>query len=256
MSNVEFSVQGHIAQVRLNRPKALNAINAEMDQALHEAWLEINRNPDIWVAVLSGEGERAFCAGGDVSGNAEPTSRMAFGGGITGVGGVLLTLKKPLVAAVHGYVLGGGFELALCADIIVAANTTQFGLPETKVGIIGESGVMHRAVRQLPYRIALAMILTGERLNAADAFKYGLVNELVEPGELTEAATRWAEKVVAASPLAVQAAKAAVHQGLGLPLEAALGTRYELIEEYAFSADRQEGRDAFAEKRKPVWQGR
>jgi crotonobetainyl-CoA hydratase len=256
MSSIEFSQQGHVAHVRLNRPKTLNAINAEMDQGLLDAWLEINRNPDIWVAVLSAEGERAFCVGADVSGGAERPSRMALGGGLTGVGGPFVTLRKPLVAAVQGYVLGGGFELAMCADIIVAANTAQFGLPETKVGIMGEAGIVHRAARQLPYRIGLAMILTGDRMNAADAMKYGLVNEVVEPGELTDAASRWAEKIASASPLAVQAAKAAVLQRLDWPLEVALATRFEPIEEYAFSADRVEGRNAFAEKRKPEWKGR
>jgi enoyl-CoA hydratase/carnithine racemase len=257
MSNVVLSREGHVAHVRLNRPKSLNAISPEMDQALHEAWLEINRDPDIWVVILSAEGDKAFCAGADVSGGAEHApGRMGFGGGITGVGGPLVTLKKPLIAAVQGYVLGGGFEMALCADIIVAATTAQFGMPETKVGIIGESGIMHRAIRQLPYRVALAMIMTGDRLSAAEALQHGLVNEVVEPAALPEAAQRWANKVTAASPLAVQAAKDAVLRGAGQSLEVALGTRYESIENYAFSEDRQEGRNAFAEKRKPQWHGR
>lgn len=256
MSNIDFYLEGHIAHVRLNRPKSLNAINGEMDQALLEAWQEINQNPEIWVAVLSGEGERAFCVGGDISGGTERTSRMALGGGLTGIGGPLVKLKKPLIAAVQGYALGGGFELALCADIIVAADNAQFGLPETKAGIIGECGVVHRAVRQLPQRIAMAMILTGDRMSAQDAFSYGLVNEVVEPAELAQAALRWAEKVAAASPLANQAAKDAALGRLDYPLEVALATRFEPIEEYAASEDVLEGRNAFAEKRKAEWKGR
>ncbi|GAB3629724.1 enoyl-CoA hydratase [Pandoraea terrae] len=256
MSDIEFSIEGHVAHVRLNRPKALNAINAGMDQALLEAWQEINRNPDIWVAILSAEGERAFCVGADVSGGAERPSRMALGGGLTGVGGPMVTLKKPLVVAVQGYVLGGGFELAMCADVIVAATTTQFGLPETKVGIMGEAGIMHRAIRQLPHRVALAMILTGDRMGAKDALGYGLVNEVVEQEALLETAARWAEKIVSASPLAVQAAKDAVLGRLDWPLDVALATRFEPIEAYAYSEDRIEGRKAFAEKRKPEWRGR
>lgn len=256
MADVEFSRQGHVAHVRLNRPKALNAINQGMDQALLDAWNEINRTPDIWAVILSAEGERAFCVGADVSGGAERPTRMAFGGGITGIGGPLVTLKKPLIAAVQGYVLGGGFELAMCADIIVAASNTQFGMPETKVGIIGECGVMHRAIRQLPYRVAMNLILTGDRLPANDALAYGLVNEVVEPDALMDAALRWADKLNSASPLAVQAAKHAVLARMDYPLDVALSTRFEPIEEYAFSEDRLEGQKAFAEKRKPDWRAR
>jgi crotonobetainyl-CoA hydratase len=256
MADVEFSREGHVAHVRLNRPKSLNAITGKMNHLLHEAWTEINNDPDIWVAVLSAEGEKAFCAGADVSGDEDPTSRVALGGGLTGVGGPLLTLRKPLVAAVHGYVLGGGFEMVMCADVMVAASNTQFGMPETKAGIMGESGIMHRAIRQLPYRIAMTMILTGERMPVRDALNFGLVNEVVEPADLMAAAQRWADKLCAASPLAAQAAKAAVLSRLDMPLEVALATRYEPIEAYAFTEDRLEGRQAFAEKRKPQWQGR
>jgi crotonobetainyl-CoA hydratase len=256
MSDVEFKIDGRVASVRLNRPKSLNAITPRMDDALAEAWKQINDDPEIWVAILSAEGERAFCVGADVSGGAEGASRMALGGGLTGIGGPLVTLRKPLVAAVQGYALGGGFELALCADIIVATDSAQFGLPETKVGIIGECGVVHRAIRQLPYHVAMAMILTGERMPAAELRGYGLINEVVEPDQLMETALRWAKKLTDASPLAVQAAKDAALSRLGYPLEVALTAKFELIEAYASSGDRLEGRRAFTEKRAPVWQGR
>jgi crotonobetainyl-CoA hydratase len=255
MSDVDYSRSGHVAHVRLNRPKSLNAVSAGMEQELFEAWNEINDDPDIWVAVLSAEGERAFCVGADVSGG-ERQDRIAFGGGITGVGGPLLTLKKPLVASVQGYVLGGGFETAMCADVIVAADTAQFGMPETSMGIMGESGIMHRAVRQLPYRIALAMILTGERLSAERAYGFGLVNEVVPLEELGAATDTWVEKLLAAAPLAAQAAKNAVLSKRDWPLEIALGTRYEPIEAYALSDDVLEGRRAWEEKRPPEWSGR
>ncbi len=256
MADIELSREGHVAHVRLNRPKSLNAITGAMNQRLLEAWSEINNDPEIWVAVLSAEGEKAFCAGADVSGDEEAHQRIAFGGGLTGVGGPLLTLNKPLVAAVQGYVLGGGFEMVMCADVMVAASNAQFGMPETKAGIMGESGIMHRAIRQLPHRIAMTMVLTGDRLPAAQALNFGLVNEVVEPAELMAATQRWVDKLLAASPLAAQAAKAAVLSRAGMPLEVALSTRYEPIEAYAFTADRLEGRKAFAEKRKPQWQGR
>lgn len=256
MSELDFTVDGHVAHVRLNRPQGLNAITPAMDQAMLEAWTEINVNPDIWAVILSAEGEKAFCIGADVSGGTDRSGRMALAGGLTGIGGPLVKLKKPMVAAVQGFCVGGGFELAMCADIIVAADNTQFGLPETKVGIIGECGVVHRAVRQLPYHIAMAMILTGERIKADAARQYGLVNEVVAYADLDAAARVWADKLNAASPLAVQAAKAAVLSRLGYPLEVALTTRFEEIEAYHDAADRLEGLAAAGQRRKPVWTGR
>lgn len=256
MADVDFTIEGHVAHVRLNRPQGLNAIMQEMDDLLLDAWNTINANPDIWCAVLSAEGEKGFCIGADVSGGAERKTRMALGGGLTGIGGPLVKLTKPLIAAVQGFCVGGGFELAMCADIIVAADTAQFGLPETKVGIIGECGVVHRAMRQLPHHIAMAMILTGERIKADVAERFGLVNEVVPFADLAATAQKWADKINAASPLANQAAKAAALGRLGYPLEVALMTRFEEIEQYAESHDKREGELAGAERRKPVWTGR
>ncbi|MCW2672452.1 MAG: Crotonobetainyl-CoA hydratase [Frankiales bacterium] len=252
-----FEVDGHVARLTLNRPKALNSISHELDLELARAWDRIDEDPEIWVAVLGASGDRAFCAGADISGGAGAgAARLALGGGLTGIGGPLRVLKKPLIAAVHGYALGGGFELAMCADIIVAADNAKFGLPETKAGIIGECGVMHRAVRQLPYRIAMALVLTGERMTAEAALQHGLVNEVVPLVGLASSADAWAAKVCAASPLAVQAAKYAANRGLTSSLEDALSTKYEPIEQYAASDDVIEGRRAFEEKRAPKWTGR
>lgn len=249
-----YDVRDRIAYVTLNRPKALNSVSHALDLELEARWDEIDADPDIWAVVLNATGEKAFSAGADISGSGpEPTRRLALGGGLTGVGGPLRVLKKPMVAAVHGYVLGGGFEFAMCADIIVAADNTQFGLPEVKIGVIGESGVMHRAIRQLPHHVALAMVLTGDRLPAVDAERFGLVNEVVAFDELSAAATRWAEKLTAASPLAQQAAKHAVLSRAGHPLDVALATKFEPIEAFAYSADSKEGPLAFQEKRAPQW---
>jgi enoyl-CoA hydratase/carnithine racemase len=256
VSDINFSIDGRVARLRLNRPDSLNAITPEMDALLHDAWTRINADPEIWVVVLSAVGDRAFSIGADVSEGTERDGRIALGGGITGIGGPLLTCKKPIVAAVQGYCVGGGFELAMCADLIVASEDAQFGLPETKVGIIGECGVVHRAIRQLPHRIALQMILTGERISAAQGMQYGLVNEVVPFSELDVAAQKWVDRILAASPLAVQAAKAAVTARAGHPLEVALTTRFEEIERYAATEDKAEGARAAAERRKPVWVGR
>jgi enoyl-CoA hydratase/carnithine racemase len=255
MADIEYSIAGHIAHVRLNRPQGMNAITPEMDELLWTTWRSINDDPDVWCVILSAEGEKAFCIGADVSGGAERKTRMALGGGITGIGGPLVTLKKPLIAAVQGFCVGGGFELAMCADIIIAADTAQFGLPETKFGIIGECGVLHRAIRRLPHHIAMAIILTGERIKADVAERFGLVNQVVSFSDLAATAQKWAEKINAASPLANQAAKAAVLGRLGYPLEVALMTRFEEIEQYAESNDKREGERAGAERRKPVWTG-
>ncbi|SEO98067.1 enoyl-CoA hydratase-related protein [Amycolatopsis saalfeldensis] len=255
-SGIEFAKDGHVARVKLNNPKALNAISPEMDDALLAAWTEIDADPGIWVAVLSASPGKAFCAGADVSAGTDRDGRMALGGGLTGVGGPQYHLRTPLIAAVHGYVIGGGFELAMCADVIVAADDAQFFIPEVKAGIIGEAGIIHRAVRQLPHHVAMGMILTGERLPAAKAGQYGLVNEVVGAGELDAAADRWAAKILAGAPAAVRAAKDAALRGLGMPLDQALTTRYEPIEAYAGTKDQLEGVAAFAGKRKPVWTGR
>ncbi len=256
MADVEFSVENHVATVRLNRPQGMNAITGAMDDLLLEAWTTINDDPDIWCAIIAAEGEKAFCIGADVSEGPERKTRMALAGGLTGIGGPMVTLKKPLIAAVQGFCVGGGLELAMCADIIVAADNAQFGLPETRHGIIGECGVVHRAIRQLPHHIALAMILTGERIDAAKAGQYGLVNEVVPLAELSDAAANWAGKINKCAPLANQAAKAAVLGRAGHPLEVALMSRFEEIEQYAESDDVKERDAAGAEGRRPVWTGR
>jgi enoyl-CoA hydratase/carnithine racemase len=256
MADVEFSKQGNVARVHLNRPEGLNAITGKMDDLLFDAWASINADPDIWCAIVSAEGEKSFCIGADVSEGPERKTRMALAGGLTGIGGPLVTLKKPLIAAVQGFCVGGGLELAMCADIIVAADTAQFGLPETRHGIVGECGVVHRAIRQLPHHIAMAMILTGERIDAAAAAQYGLVNEVVPYEGLADAAMKWAGKVTKCAPRANYAAKAAALGRLGYPLEVALMTRFEEIEQYATSDDVRERNAASAEGRKPVWTGR
>ncbi|MCE0761990.1 enoyl-CoA hydratase-related protein [Pseudonocardia kujensis] len=246
---------GHVARVTIDRPKALNAVTVAMDLELARIWDVLDPDPGVRVIVLRSSGDRAFCAGGDVrEEGARP--RIALGGGLTGVGGPLRTLRTPLVCAVQGYALGGGFELAVCGDVIVAADTARFGITEARIGNLAEVGPVHRAVRQLPQRVAMGMILTGEHLTADHALAHGLVNEVVPAAELHAAADRWAERIAECSPLAAQAAKDAALSRVGWPLEIALSTRYEPIEQYATSHDRAEGLAAFAERRAPLWEGR
>lgn len=256
MASIEFEVRGGVAEVRLNRPAVLNAINADMDRALADAWAQIDGNPDIRVALLTGEGDRAFCAGADLSD--PPTGRdgLSFGGGLTGIGGRLVRLRKPLIGVVHGHTLGLGFELAMCADILLAADDTQFRLPEARAGFIDHCGVVHRAIRQLPHHVALAMIVASEPLDAVRAFQMGLVNATAALADLPDLAAQWAQKLLQCAPLASQAAKQAALVGLDHGLEQALGRRYPLIDGYGSTQDFVEASSAWAERRPPQWVGR
>lgn len=254
---VSYRTEGHVAWIALQRPRSLNALDVATDRQLLEAWREVDRDPAIRVAVLEAAGDRAFSAGADVNDlEAREQSPIALGGGLTGIGGPLVELRKPLIAAVQGLALGGGFELALCADVIVAASNASFGMPEAKLGLIGEAGVVHRLSRQLPSRIASGMILAGERLSADAALRFGVVNEVVEAAELEAAAAGWAKRIAAVSPLVAQAAKQAMREGEGRPLNEALARRYDLIEQFQHSRDRQEATDAFLAHREPHWLGR
>lgn len=260
--SVLVEVQDRVATVTINRPDRLNALDSATNRKLAEVWTEIDRDDDIWVVVLTGSGEKAFCVGADLKDpqalpGAEPDGpRIGFGGGLTGIAGRLTELRKPLIAAVNGYALGGGFELAVSCDLIVAAEQAAFGIPEGRVGWVSESPVVHRAVRQLPYRVAMGMILTGRELTAAQALHFGLVNEVVAPDRLEAATKQWVDGILGCSPLAVTAMKEAAKIGLDLPLSAALSTRFDAIEDYQHTADRLEGIAAFREKREPRWTGR
>lgn len=256
MPSVELVRSGHVLEVRLNRPAALNAIDDEMDRLLAAAWDTVEADPDIWVALLTGSGDRAFCAGGDMKNPPKGHEGLSLGGGLTGIGGRLRTLSKPLVAVVHGHVLGLGFELAMCADIIVAAQDAIFRLPEALAGVIDHCGVVHRAVRQLPHHVAMGMILASEPLMAADAFRLGLVNQCVPREELHQAMQSWIARLLACSPLVARAAKQAVQKGLDDPLSKALARRYSAIDAYQTSDDQYEAEQAWTLRRPPNWRGR
>jgi enoyl-CoA hydratase/carnithine racemase len=251
MALIETSTVGHVGYITLNRPQALNALNEEMDQLLGAAWDKFETESGIWVIVLRANGERAFCAGGDMHAPPTGSSGLSFGGGITGIGGRLRPISKPVICATHGHVLGLGFEIAMCADIIVAATTSRFAFPEARAGIIEHCGVVHRAVRQLPHHVAMAMILASEPLDAVQAAQYGLVNEVVAPDCIEQATARWAEKLLACSPLAARAAKEAALAGLEGSLPEALSRTYPGISRYADSGDRTEAIGAWSERRNP-----
>lgn len=256
MASVELERHGNIARIRLNRPDRLNAIDDEMDRALAHIWDRVDDDPDIWLAVLSGEGDRAFCAGGDMNDPPSGYNGLSYGGGLTGIGGRLRQLRKPLICAVHGHVLGLGFELAMCADIIVASDDTVFRLPEARAGVIDHCGVVHRAVRQLPHHVAMAMIVASEPLVANDALRFGLVNACAPRSDMAKCIDLWTGKVLSCSPLVSQAARQAALEGLERPLGEALDSTFSLISAYRDSRDAAEAQLAWHERRPPRWSGR
>ena len=257
---VKIDHRKEIWEITLDRPKA-NAIDAATSRALGEAFVTFQEDPSARVAILTGGGEKFFSAGWDLksvaAGNEEDED---YGpGGFAGLT-ELWSLDKPVIAAVNGYAAGGGFELALAADMIVAASHAQFMLPEVTLGITADAGGMIRLPRRLPSAIASEMLLTGRRMPADEALRWGLINQVVDPAELMTAAREMAERVAACAPLALNATKAVMRASEGKTVEEAVAhvgagnvSAYDAV---AGSADSREGAKAFAEGRSPVWLGR
>jgi len=246
----------HVAIVTMNRPASMNALHNPASQEMAAIWDDFAADPELWVAILTGAGERAFSAGMDLKwqqGAGDPDRPPSGWGGLL----TRFDLSKPIIAAVNGWAMGGGLEIALACDVIIAAEHAQLGLPEVRVGTVGsDSGGIHRLPRQIPQKIAQGMMLTGRPIGAAEAHRIGLVNEVVPADQLLPAALRWAGWMVEAAPLAVRGAKEASRAGLDLPLEAAILRRYRGVDRNRDSADQEEGRQAFEEKRPPRWTGR
>jgi len=248
---------GRVLVVTIDRPEVMNALHPPANRELGEAFDAFAADPELWVAILTGAGERAFSAGNDLKFQASSGGRLEIPP--AGFGGLTsrFDLAKPVIAAVNGVALGGGFEIALACDLIVASETASFGLPEPRVGLAALAGGLHRLPRQIPQKQAMGMLLTGRRLSAREAFALGLVNEVVPGAELLPAARRWADAILACSPISVRTSKQVVAQGLRFAsLEEAMSQRYDTIRELVLSEDFQEGPRAFAEKRKPRWKGR
>ncbi|WP_230940028.1 enoyl-CoA-hydratase DpgD [Xanthomonas translucens] len=260
---VLFERDGHVARITLNRPAVLNALDLATHAALAEAWDSFEQDDTLWVAVLSGSGERAFSAGQDLK---ELAARLANGapsssfGSQGAAGWPRLTerfeLCKPVIARVNGLALGGGFELALACDIIVAADTAEFALPEARLGLISGAGGVFRLTRQLPYRTAMGYLLSGRRIGAARALALGLVNEVVPAAQLDACVDSQLSDLLACAPLSLRAIKQAAATAACLPLADAFATRYSWEERRRQSQDSREGPLAFVEKRAPRWSGR
>jgi len=249
---IRYEKRDRIAYVTINRPEVMNALHPPANDELARVWDDFAADPGVWVAILTGAGDKAFSAGNDLKYTAlHGVPRMPPGG----FGGMVARhdLVKPLIAAVNGVALGGGLEIALACDIIVAAEHARFGLPEARVGLMAAAGGVHRLPRHVPLKIAMGMMLTARPIAAAEAARIGLVNEVVPAAELLPAAGRWADAILECSPLAVQATKQCALEGLGKPLAEAMSAPYPAMVRLFGSEDALEGPRAFVEKRKPVW---
>jgi dehydration protein DpgD len=252
-----YEKKGRIGVVTINRPERMNALHPPANLELHEIWNEFERDPDVWVGILTGAGDKAFSAGNDLRYTAEHGMNMVRMAD-TGFGGITsrTTCWKPIIAAVNGYALGGGFEMALACDIIVAADHARVGLPEPRVGLMAGAGGVHRLPRMIPQKVAMGYILTGRHMTAQEALRWGVVNEVVPLAELMPTAMKWAGEILECAPLSIRASKQAAMMGLGQPLEAALAMNYTELVRMRRSEDLVEGPRAFAEKRKPSWQAK
>jgi enoyl-CoA hydratase/carnithine racemase len=256
---IEVSCADHVTRITLNRPEVLNAINQGMHDELEDAFNRFAADDAQYLCVVAGAGERAFSAGSDLKSIAQrgrPHDYPAHG-----YAGLIerFDLDKPLIAAVDGVAAGGGFELALACDIVIATRRSRFGLPEPLVGAVALGGGIHRLARQIGLKQAMGLILTGDLVDAAEGYRLGFVTALVEPEALDATVSAWCSRILRCAPLATRASKQTVLRGLDEPsLEAAMRhqQQYSAFKNWYQSADRQEGARAFTEKRPPRWQGR
>ncbi len=258
---IHVEKQDRITLVTINRPEVMNAVHPPANLELDQAFNDFADDPEAWVAIITGAGDKAFCAGNDLKYQAKHgyTEVRAVRAKLKGGFGGLVTrfnCYKPIIAAVNGIALGGGFEIALACDLIIASEHASLGLPEPRVGLMAGAGGVQRLPRQMPYHAAMAVILAAKRLSAAEALQYGIVNEVVPHQDLLPAAKRWAQQILEASPLAIRASKETVMRQEGIPLERAIDAIFPGTAAMYQSEDLIEGAKAFAEKRKPNWKAR
>ncbi|MBI2868401.1 MAG: enoyl-CoA hydratase/isomerase family protein [Chloroflexi bacterium] len=255
-----YEKKGRIAYVTINRPEVYNALHPPAMRELQQVWADFRDDPEVWVAIYTGAGDKAFSTGDDLKYMAEKIKEgipqpepFPYGG----FGGITNRYEcwKPIICAVNGYAIGGGFEIALACDIIVAAEHARFGLPEAKVGQMPTLGT-YTLTRHMPLKQAMALLLTGDQISAPEALRLGVINEVVPREKLMAAAESWAARILECAPLSVRAIKQGAIQGRDVPLPIALNQMWWEYEQMRVSEDGKEGPAAFAEKRKPVWKGR
>ncbi|MGE7963241.1 enoyl-CoA hydratase-related protein [Pseudomonas sp. NPDC089918] len=247
--------EGRLTWVTLQRPDTHNALNFDAHEELQHAFDDFASDDEQWVAILTGSGSKAFCAGHDLKQQAADAN---LGTPSKGFGGLTsrFDLNKPVIAAVNGVAMGGGFELALACDIIVASSSAIFALPEARVGLAALAGGMQRLPGLIGLKRSMGMVLTGRRVSASQGYELGFVNEVTD-GDVLALARKWADELLACSPLSVRATKEAVMRGLDVPLAQALVEQWEYpqVKKMLSSQDAVEGPKAFAEKRQPNWVG-
>ena len=255
---IRFDVKGHVARVTIDRPDRMNAIDEASEAELLRIWSTIEQDDQVRCVVLTGTGDRAFCTGADMKQSGNKTGLEYWAAARPGgFGGLALreTLDVPVIARVNGHALGGGMEMVLGCDIVVAAENASFGLPEPRVGRLALDGGIAILPRRIPHVWAMGMLLTGRRVPAAEALALGLVSEVAPPGRLAAAALALAERLARNAPISLRQAKRALDEGAGLRLEAGLDLENRLYQACLPSRDRQEALRAFAEKRPPVFTG-
>lgn len=249
---------GHLTVVTINRPEVMNALHPPANFELAEVFDDFAADSEQWVAIITGAGEKAFSAGNDLKYQASGGKMSSPPSGFAGLTS-RFGMDKPVIAAVNGIAMGGGFEIALACDLIIAADAAVFALPEPRVGLAALAGGLHRLPREIGSKQALGMILTGRRVSPEEGRSLGFVNEVVPAAELMNAAKRWAVQILELSPMSIRASKQAVSRGLAEPsLEAALKNQYgyPAVSAMFKSEDFVEGPMAFMQKRKPAWKGR
>ncbi len=250
--------RGAVLEITLDRPKA-NAIDAATSRALGEAFVSLRDDPALKVGIVTGAGDKFFSAGWDLKAAAAGEDQNYGAGGFAGLT-EMFDLDKPVIAAINGMAVGGGFELALSADLIVAAEHAEFFLPEIKIGIIPDGGAVQRLPRRLPRAVAMEMLLTGNRLGSAEALRWGLINRVVASSELMSTARNLATEIADWAPLALRALKAVVCATESLPVAEGYALmrsgKIPVYQQMLASEDAREGPRAFAEKRAPIWRGR